>query len=281
MEKTKIYIKKINKIIKNGIKKYQVKLDSRRNLSLQELNKLVKKYHSETIIYSQNKKKYEKELRPLPKLKFDNKNNIGYIKFNHFKLTNDIYEKRDLEKIIFFVKNKLNIWKEKNFKNLIIDLTEHTGDTYLHVILSLSELLGNISLFAKVKKQESLLEPVWINLINNKIKEYPGIYQGKELKFNGKICILISNKTCNYGEITTGIFQGRNNVKIIGQKSCGELIFKNTFLLDENLYLSIPYYLLQNINNTVNLKEYIQPDILTNNFKNSLKKAYSYFKKKN
>lgn len=276
------YLPQINNLIKTcGISKYKNKLKpNKKNMNLLEINKLISNYHPNSKLIYLHNKNIVKEPRPNPILKYDNKKNIGYIKFFHFKGDNNIYTERDAKKIINLVKNKIDIWLEKKINKLIIDLTDYTGDYYKPFIESISTLLGNITLFAFVKNKQNFASPVWINLKNNKILDFPEVYRGSKIAFDGKIAILVSNNTCGEGEIFTSLFLGKSNdkIKIIGQNTSGKLNINNTFLIDkeEQLYLSLTTLVIQDTDLKVHWDEKIIPDIETLNFKESIKKAYQW-----
>ena len=275
------YLFKINQLIKtNGIPKYKINLKSKKqNLKLHEINNLLKKYHKNTKLFYFNEKDSNPiDLRPMPKFKFDNDKNIGFIKFYHFICTNDIYSQKDAERLKLMVSNKLNLWLEKSFNRLIIDLSECYGNLFNPIIESLSIILGNLSLFAFVKNKSNFNSPVWINIKNRKILEYPEVFRGSKIKFKGKISVLVSNKTSSSAEIVASIFQGKENVKVIGQETNGKLFYTETFLMDssDKLYLSLPSKLIQNSDLRVLCDEKIIPDIKTKNYLDSLKHAYNF-----
>ena len=272
------YLSKINNLIKKyGIDKYKTKIKTnKKNLNLRDLNKLLKKYNKNTEVFIEKEIKQVSNPRPEPIFKFDNENNVGYIKFFRFLWTNDIYMLRDLERIKQMVTMKLKIWEEKDYNKLIIDLTEHTGGYYISVVESLSYILGDITLFAFVKKQELLNNKIWINLRNNKVEDYPDLFRNSKFKFNGKIAVLISNKTNEGGEIVASVFKGRDNVKLIGSKTSGNILLLNTYLLDESekLYIKLLNNMIQGFNNEI-YDEGIEPDIKSDS-KNLLKVAYGW-----
>ncbi|ADO67571.1 hypothetical protein crov537 [Cafeteria roenbergensis virus] len=271
------YLSKINNFIKNNsLFKYKIEYKNKKNLSLNTINNLLKDSYKNIKLFDINNiDSYPEHLRPFPQFKYDNKNKIGLIKFYHFIFTNDIYSLRDADKIKLSVLNKLKIWTEKDLNNLIIDLTECYGNYYKPIIESLTQIIGDITLFAIVKNKESFISPVWINLKNGKVQDFPEVFRGSKLLFNKYIIILVSNSTSYVGEIVAGVFKSKNNVKIIGQETNGNLYINSTFLIDNNIYLSVPSHFIQTTDLKVHKQGKIIPDIKTNNFKESLKKAYS------
>lgn len=271
------HISKINYLINTeGIHKYKTKILSTKNMNIQDLNNNLKDYHINTKVYYE-KQKLKGNPRPLPTFKFDNDKNIGYIKFYHFLWTNDIFLLRDLEKIKILVDKKLKIWEEKQYNKLIIDLTEFKDGHYISLVESLGYLFGNISLYGLINKDPKNIftQPIWQNIKNNKLIEYLEVFRGSKLSFNGKISILVSKSTSSGGLVSASIFSDRDNVKIIGQKPSEKISINKTFILDNtDLYLSLPTKLI--INTKGNIIENIVPNIITSNFKDSLKQSYKY-----
>ena len=283
------YIPKINKFINSNGFNDNIIITNKTDLNIKQLNILLSKNHKNSVIYYSNDNIFDldksKEKRPEPIFKFDNEKNIGYIKFFHFIWSNDIFTKRTLLNFKNLIENKLKIWEQKNYNKLIIDLTEQTGDSYINIIESLSYLLGDITLFSFINKnykqsRNNITEPIWINLKDDKINDYPQVFKSSKFKFNGKIAVLISNKTSDSGEFMTVLFKNRDNVLIIGSNTNGNLVKNNIFLLDnidnKNLYLSLTTKIIMDFKSNIYNTKFIQPDIKTNSFKDSMKKAYTY-----
>lgn len=271
------YLPRINYLINTeGIQKYKKKIKSKKNINIQDLNKIIKNYHVNTLVFYQ-KKKLKGNPRPLPTFKFDNEKNIGYIKFYHFLWTDDIFMLRELEKIKLLVTNKLKIWDDKKYNKLIIDLTEFIDGDYICLAESLGYLFGNISLFGLInnKSNISYTKPIWQNIKNYKIIEYLEVFRGSKFNLNYKISILVSKHTSSGGLIAASIFSNRDNIKIIGQKPSEKISINKTYILDNtNLYLSLPTKLL--IDTKGNVIEFIIPHIITKNFNQSLKQSYNF-----
>lgn len=272
------YLQKINKLIKNcGIEKFKTQLISnKKNLNLKELNKLVKKYNRNSSVFIEKENNKISNPRPEPSFKFDNTNNVGYIKFFRFLWTDDIYMLRDLERIKQIVTMKLKIWEEKGYNKLIIDLTDVDSGSYVCVIESLYYILGDVTLFAFVRKRELSNKKIWINLKNGKIEDFPDIFRNSKFKFNGKISILISNKTNYGGEIIASMFKDRYNVKLIGSITSGNNLLSNNYLLDEKerLYIKLSNKMVQGFNNKLYF-DGVEPDIPSEE-KDLLKLAYGW-----
>lgn len=229
------------------------------------------------VKYLNDKNKKIYEIRKKPKFKFDNKNNIGYIKFYNFDFTNDIYYYKDAELLKILVQNKLLLWKEKSNK-IIIDLSELNDGTFQPIIESLYEILGNTTLYGKTKKDKILFnEKKWQNLFSGKFKEHLEVFKSSKINNFWKVAIIISEKTNGPGEIIAAIFKGRNNVKLFGSKTKGNLYFSETFKKNNKL-INIPVNYFHSINYKIYKDFIIKPDIEKRPNKNVLKLVFRWFK---
>jgi C-terminal processing protease CtpA/Prc len=145
-------------------------------------------------------------------------------------------------------------------KGLILDFRDHTGGTMWPLLFALSRFLNNTSLYAWSNKKVTKNDKKWDNLINGQIKMNQHYISESDNKINIPIAVLIGENTDSSGEFVASCFIARDNVKLFGNKTSGNLSVNNTYFYDKYV-LSIPE-LLQTSRN-LEFKEYIEPDIYT------------------
>ncbi|WP_270337483.1 S41 family peptidase [Lactococcus petauri] len=140
---------------------------------------------------------------------------------------------------------------KNNYNGVIVDLRGNRGGDLSPMVLGLSPLLPDGTLFNYVDKS-SHSKPV--ELQNGEINSGGSstkISDNKKIK-KAPIAVLIDNNTGSSGELTALCFEGIPNVKFFGSDSAG---YTSVFVKDRtnNIYKNFP----------------ISPDIQTNNAKSS------------
>jgi C-terminal processing protease CtpA/Prc len=111
-----------------------------------------------------------------------------------------------------------------------------------------------------------------VNLINGKII-YKSSHLGKKnLKFKGKIAIIVNNVSGSQAEIIAASFQRRKNVKIFGEETSGSLSSRTRIRINKEIYIFIAHDLIRNATTKkVYVEEKIIPDI-------PIKEAQKFFR---
>lgn len=262
-------------IIKYGIPSYIQKWKKHKKKSLpkniEEINKYVKIYHSHSSVTLNTNIKKKKSLlnnqKKIPSFYYDQKNKIGRIVFYQYILDfNDKYDKCPLfKKIVLEVQNKINFWIKNNIKGIIIDLRCHSGGWFAPFVYSLSSFLENCSLFSFNNQKTSQTEKNWINYSRKKIN-YSSHFSNCFKTPKIKIGIIIGKKTNSSGEFCASIFYRKNkNIKIFGNRTKGNLSINNTFKINKNIKIHLPTNLITTVDGQFHHKEYLEPDLETNN----------------
>lgn len=111
----------------------------------------------------------------------------------------------------------------------------------------------------KAKKQDK----IWINIKNGKIL-YNKKYLSDKLNIDIPIAIIIGNNTSSSDELGAIMFYGRKNVKFFGQKTSGDLSGNETIKINKNITINVTSSLVNTVDGTFHIKEYIEPDKITN-----------------
>jgi carboxyl-terminal processing protease len=130
-------------------------------------------------------------------------NGYGYIKIKYFLNTDDC----NIEKVI---EENLKMFQDKNIKDLIIDLRNNPGGD--------DDMVANI--LGHFTNEEKFYE--YVSYYNKYTKKFEindsetRTVNPSKLYFDGKIAILINNKTGSSGEGMPIVLKGSPNIKIIG-----------------------------------------------------------------
>lgn len=242
----------IDKIKKFGIQKYKKSWKPKLTDSIDDI---VKSYHPHSFIIKKIDDKSDssnnKIKNRLPKTYV--KNETLVIKFFSYIQTT----KKEEEKHINRVRKHV---RKGNYKNIIIDLSEHRGGDMWIAILGLIDIFGNTTLCCFTDKKVNKDYKKWINIKNEDFKF--GRYKTKDLKFKGKIAVIIDKATESSGEIIAGCFVGRENVKLFGSQTAGYMSINQSFIIDDHI-LNLTVLLFEDVNQKLYTEEYIVPDIKT------------------
>ena len=276
----KLYYKIIDKINKIGIPKYlnnfkPKKTNFNKNNFVNKINNIIKNYHHHThIIKITNNNNNYKNIK---NTKFYIKKNIGVIKLYTFNYQNNIYNYDNYtKKYILDIQNFLN---NKQLKGLILDFREHKGGNIHPLLEAFSSILNNTTLFAWSNRKIKFNEKLWINMKNNKLKwNQKFININKNNNINLPIAIIIGKKTYSAGEFVASSFIGNNNVKFFGNNTGGGLSVNQRYKID-NYYLFLTIKLQTSKNGE--FKQFISPNVYTNNPINESKKWINKYINKN
>jgi C-terminal processing protease CtpA/Prc len=192
-------------------------------MDLQKIKSLLQNHNKHSTIILKNKK--VKNKFPI----FEFKNNIGYIKFFKFSCLDCNYLEQT-QQIKLIIQKHISEWiNNKNILGIIIDLRYHTGGSFVPVILGLSELLGNGSLFGINKNKTYFDENNWVSLENNKIIKSKFV---KPNNFKIKVAVLIGDNTCSAGEFIALALK-RENSKFFGDNSRGLLSINKNYQFND------------------------------------------------
>ena len=288
----KIY-NKVRKLIKKKGIPYYVKKMNKQNFKMKnnyeseydfivDLNEYVKSYHHHTLIFYKNnyipskkqwikwKKgdlthlKYNKEPRKLPYMKLTI-NNIGIIRFYKYYEPYTLKErKQEMNKFVKYVRLKLEKWlKYKKLKGIIFDFRYHYGGSISPIYYSLVDIFNNSTLYAWSNKKANKKDKVWVNVRNNEIIHDQQFLNDK-LNINIPIAIIIGNNTASAGEFGAIMFYGRKKTKFFGKRTSGDLSGNKTIKINKDIYIALTGSLVNSVDGTFHIKEYIKPDLETN-----------------
>lgn len=157
---------------------------------------------------------------------------------------------------------------KNNYNGVIVDLRGNRGGDLSPMVLGLSPLLPDGTLFTYVDKS-SHSKPV--ELQNGEINSGGSstkISDNKKIK-KVPIAVLIDNNTGSSGELTALCFEGITNVKFLGSDSAGYTSANQTVYLYDGSTLQITSAFVKDRTNNIYKNFPISPDIQTNNAKSS------------
>ena len=283
-----ILLKKITKLIDtHGIVSYKkdfmdkAKKISKSKLSLDEnefiryIGKLLKKHYSiHTNILPYRKTSNNVSSMKLPLVKFYDKHKIGYVRIFGFVsefigLKETIKSKQRRELVINNIKKFVITCVNQNY-SIIIDVCDNFGGNLYPMIMGLKSLF--VSSIRPVSYGFSFdnnpQHDVYFSYdksdqhnriyFNDKFKKK---HAHNDLLMIGKIGIIVNKNTSSSGEFVAFLFQGRDNVKIFGEKTAGYLSTNSTLKINNNYIIALTTGLAKNIVGTCR-KQYIKPDIL-------------------
>ena len=245
-----------------------------------ELIECVQKYHHHTSLYYkgnwiQSKKhiqegkrslkryKYIIELRKLPYMKLD-KDKIGIIRFYQYvDPVNMNNGKKEWMKFGKIIRNKIRDWQKKGMKGLILDFRYFYGGNVFPLYYAFSDILEDSTIYGWSNKKANKDDKVWINVKKGKIL-HGQKYLSDRLNINIPVAIVVGNDTASSGEFGALIFYGRKNVKFFGQRTSGNLSGNMLIKLNKDITICLTCSLVNTVDGTFHIKEYIDPDIETN-----------------
>lgn len=157
---------------------------------------------------------------------------------------------------------------KNNYNGVIVDLRGNRGGDLSPMVLGLSPLLPDGTLFTYVDKS-SHSKPV--ELQNGEINSGGSstkVSDNKKIK-KAPIAVLIDNNTGSSGELTALCFKGIPNVKFLGSDSAGYTSANQTVYLYDGSTLQITSAFVKDRTNNIYKNFPISPDIQTNNAKSS------------
>lgn len=236
------------------------------------LYKYVQTYHSHSFVYSISKtEKYKKQNikqdneRPMPEFKYDERTKIGTITYYQFinDYNNEKKTMNDYKKLIKLVQTTLLTWNKKGLNGLIIDLRKHYGGNMWPVVESLLDILGDTSLLSFTNIKAKFSDKKWINIKHGTIMKKDDKLITSKIKFNNPIAVIVSHNTASSGEFITGIFYGRSNVKIFGDKTnktAGFFSVNKTIKINDDLIFNLTNKLCTTVDGTFHVDEVIRVD---------------------
>ncbi|ARF11801.1 peptidase family S41 [Klosneuvirus KNV1] len=240
------------------------------------LYKYVQSYHTHSFVYSISKtEKYNKQNisqnneRQMPAFKYDERTKIGTITYYQFinDYNNEKKTMNDYKKLIKLVQATYQSWNQKGLNGLIIDLRKHTGGNMWPAVESLQDILGDTSLLSFTNVKSKFSDKKWINIQNGKIMKKDDKLVTAKIKFDNPIAVIVSQNTASSGEFITGIFYGRNNVKIFGDKTnktAGFFSVNKTIKINDDLIFNLTNKLCTTVDGTFHVDEVIYVDKTTN-----------------
>lgn len=229
------------------------------------LDRYIKSYHYHSFIEYDGKNIFSKKRspplissNPNPHIVWFSRKKIGYLGFEKFPT--DKHSDSYIKKFILVIDKMIANWLNYGMNGLIIDIRTVSEGNMWPLVISLSRILGNTTLFAESKSQTTISEKSWCNLKHAE-PHFNQRFLTSKLKFWGKIVILVSNKTANHGEIFASIFSGRSKCRIIGHDhstTAGYLASFKSTNLTSNLTVRFVTDLITTINEKTRLSECIR-----------------------
>jgi hypothetical protein len=248
------------------------------------LNQYVKSYHFHSIIHSKKLmkqyspksiKESDMENRPLPGLKYDHTTKIGTITFYHYY--NNFNQKENnarIQEIVNLVHLHYTTWEDLGLDGIIIDLRKHQGGNMWAAVASLQDILGDTTLLSFNNAETKFTDRKWTN-IKDGVVTYNKQFITNELSFKKPIAVLVSKNTASSGEFVAGIFYGRKNVKIFGdktKKTAGYFSSNSTQIITNDIYFYFTNTLCTTSDGTFHKNEYIEVNAVTTKPINDAKK---------
>lgn len=136
--------------------------------------------------------------------------------------------------------------KVSKSKGLIIDLRGNDGGSIEGMKLLLGRFVSERRMYGTyINRHEKNID--FINPVGN--------------KYQGKVMLLVDEMSISGAENMAGIFQQLNIGKVIGNKTPGQMLWGNGYLINDTIALSIPIYKLEYINGFNPEKNGITPDV--------------------
>lgn len=157
---------------------------------------------------------------------------------------------------------------KNKYKGIIVDLRGNKGGDMSPMILGLSPILPEGTLFSYVDKKNKVTPVILKNGELNSGGSSITISNTKKQK-NFPIAILIDNNTGSSGELTALSFKGLSNVKFFGSDSAGYTSANEEVALYDGLRMQITTAFIKDRTNKVYKNVPIVPDIKSKDIKNS------------
>ena len=209
--------------------------------------------------------RYNKEPRKLPYMELT-KDGIGIIRFYQFNNQDTFKETRQEEsKFIKYVRPKLKQWlKNKKLKGLVFDFRYHYGGNVWPIYYALVDIFNNSTIYGWLNKKADKKDKIWLNVRGNNVR-YGQQFLSDQLNVDIPIAVIIGNNTSSSGEFGALMFYGRNNTRFFGQRTSGQLSGNMTKRINKDIRMELTGSLVNSVDGVFHVKEYIEPDRVTDN----------------